>query len=140
MGLIAPIAALLGLEVNSVVSRAKSAVILYGLIGLSLLVAVFFLLGASFMALADTLTPIMAALIFAGVFLLIALGLYLGTLIGHSRRERELVEKRRTSETGAIISTAAVTALPMLLKSPLVRRFGIPAAALAAFAILRSKD
>jgi hypothetical protein len=138
MGLLAPLAALLGLEVSSVVSRAKSAAIIYGLMIVFLLAGMVFLIGAGFMALADYLSPIAAALIFSGVFLLLALGLYLGSLIGRRRSEKEAAEKRRSSETGAFLTTAAITALPMLARSPLLLRLGLPAAAIAAFALLRA--
>jgi hypothetical protein len=140
MGFLAPLAALLGLEVGSVVSRAKSSAVLYGLLGLFTLLGLFFLVAAGFMALADYLTPIIAALIFAGAFLLIALALYLGTLISRRRREREAAEKRRSSETGAFLTTAAITALPMLARSPMLLRLGLPAAAIAAFTLLRGND
>jgi hypothetical protein len=35
------------------------------------------------------------------------------------------------------VTTAAITALPVLLRSPLLRTLGIPAAALAAFLLVR---
>lgn len=139
MGLFAPLAALLGLEASSLMARAKAAAILYTLMGLSLLAALGFLVAAGFMALSDILSPIIAALVCAGLFLLLAFAVYLGSLIGRQKREREVVEKRRSSETGAFLTTAAVTALPMLLKSPMLLRLGIPAA-IAALFVLRPKD
>jgi len=141
MGLLAPLAALLGFEVEGVVARARSTALIYSLIGLFLLVAVGFLLAAAFMALADMVGPIYAALILAGAFLLLALAVYLGSLIGRSRHQRALAERRRASETGAFLTTAAITALPMLAKSPLLVRLGLPAAAIAALALMHdSRD
>lgn len=141
MGLLAPLAALLGLEVEGVTARAKSAVMVYGLIGLCLVIAMGFLLAAAFMALADVLGAMVASLILAGGFLVLALAVYLGSLIGRSRRQRDLAERRRASETGAFLTTAAITALPMLARSPLLVRLGLPAAVIAAFALLHdSKD
>lgn len=140
MGLLAPLAALLGLELSSLADRAKSTAISLALIAVFGLVAAGFLLAAGYIALAEALTPIIAALIFAGVFALLALAVYLGTLVGRSRRQRQIAEKRRSSETSAFLTTAALTALPMLTRSPLLLRLGIPAAAIAAFALMKDKD
>jgi hypothetical protein len=137
MGLLAPLAALLGLEVEGLVARARSTALVYGLIGVCVLAAVGFLLAAGYMALAEIVGPILSALVFAGVFLVLALAVYLGSLIGHGRRQRELAEKRRASETGAFLTTAAITALPLLARSPALLRLGLPAAAIAAIALLR---
>lgn len=141
MGLIAPLAALLGLEVEGVVARAKSAALVYGLIALCLLIALGFVLAASFIVLAEATGTLAAALILAGAFLVLALAVYLGSLIGRGRRQRELADRRRSSETSAFLTTAAITALPLLTKSPALLRLGIPAAAIAAIALLRdTKD
>jgi hypothetical protein len=141
MGLLAPLAALLGLEVEGLTARAKSAIMVYGIIGFCLLIAMGFLLAAGFMALADVVGPILASLILAGGFLILALAVYLGSLIGRSRRQRKLAERRRASETGAFLTTAAITALPVLARSPLLLRLGLPAAVIAAFALLHdNKD
>lgn len=137
MGLLAPLAALLGLEVEGLAARAKSTALIYGLIGIFSIIAVGFLLAAGYMALADVVGPILAALIFAGSFLVLALAVYLGSMIGRGKRQRELAERRRASESGAFLTTAAITALPMLLRSPAIIRLGLPAAAIAAIALLR---
>lgn len=140
MGLIAPLAALLGLEMEGLATRAKSAVLVYGLIGLFLSIAAGFLLAAGYMALAEIVGAIFAALIFGGASLLFALAVYLGSLIGRSKRQRRLAERRRASEAGAFLTTAAITALPLIARSPALLRLGLPAAAIAAFALLRSND
>ncbi len=137
MGLIAPLAALLGFEVEDLVARAKASALTYGLIGAFLALAVGFLLAAGYMVLADAVGPVVAALIIAGVFLVLALAVYLGSLIGKGRRQREVAERRRASETGAFLTTAALTALPLLTRSPMLLRLGLPAAAIAAIALMR---
>jgi len=137
MGLVAPLAALLGLELEGLTTRAKSAVLIYGLIGIFLLIATGFLLAAGFMTLAGIVGAINAALILGGVFLALALAVYLGALIGRGRRQRQLAERRRASETGAFLTTAAITALPLIARSPALLRLGLPAAAIAALALLR---
>ena len=141
MGLLAPLAALLGLEVEGLAARAKAMALIYGIIGICVLIAVGFLLAAAFMALAELVGPILSALIIAGAFLLLALAAYLGSLVGRGRRQRKVAERRRASETGAFLTTAAITALPLLARSPMLLRLGLPAAAIAAIALTRdNKD
>ncbi|MVS99612.1 hypothetical protein [Devosia marina] len=140
MGLISPLASLLGLEVEGLASKAKAAALVWGLIALSCAIAIGFLIAAGFMALADIVGPIIAALILAGTFLVLALAVYLGSLIGRSHRQRELAERRRAKETSTFLTTAALTALPLLTKSPMLLRIGLPAAAIAAIALLRDND
>lgn len=137
MHLLAPLAALLGIEVEAITERVRNAIIVNAvMIGLAL-VGVSFLVAAGFFALAALYGVIYAALIFAAAFLLLALAVFLGTRIGESRRRRELAVKRRSSETGAFVTTAALTALPVLLKSPLLRALSLPAAAIAAYMLIR---
>lgn len=137
MHLLAPLAALLGIEVEAITERVRNAIIVNTvMIGLAL-VGVSFLVAAGFFALADLYGVIYAALIFAAAFLLLALAVFLGTRIGESRRRRQLADKRRSSETGAFVTTAALTALPMLLKSPALRTLSLPAAAIAAYLLIR---
>ncbi|SFC35823.1 hypothetical protein [Devosia psychrophila] len=137
MNLLVPLAALLGIEFDSITERVRNAVILNAVIVAFAAVGAFFLVAAGFFALSDVLGVIYAALIFAAGFLVLALAVYLGSLIGKGRHKREVAEKRRSSETSAFVTTAAITALPVLLRSPLLRTLGIPAAALAAFLLVR---
>jgi hypothetical protein len=81
-----------------------------------------------------------ATLIMAGSFLALALFTYIGLSIGENRRRKRMSERRRASDAGAFLTTAALTALPLLTRSPLLVRLGIPAAALTALALLREKD
>ena len=137
MHLLAPLAALLGIEVEAITERLRNTIIVnVVMIGLAL-VGVSFLVAAGFFALAELYGAIYAALIFAATFLVLALAVYLGTRLGESRRRRELANKRRSSETSAFVTTAALTALPVLLKSPLARTIGLPAAAIAAYLLVR---
>src|SRR5690606_18307888 len=96
-----------------------------------------FLLAAGFLALAEALGGIYAALIFAGGSLLLTLAVYLGARIAEGRHRREGASRRRSSDTGAFVTTAALTALPRRLRSPAIRPSGLPAAAIAAFLLLR---
>jgi hypothetical protein len=52
-------------------------------------------------------------------------------------RARKKCERRRSAETTALVTTATITALPLLLKSSLMKSIGLPlGAALAAFFVL----
>jgi threonine/homoserine/homoserine lactone efflux protein len=139
MHLLAPLAALLGIEVEAITERLRNTIIINVVMIALAVVGVSFLVVAGFLALAQLYGAIYAALILAGGFLLLALAVYLGTRIGEGRRRREAAERRRSTETGAFVTTAALTALPALLKSPLGRAIGIPAAALAAYLLLARK-
>ena len=140
MSLLVPIAALLGFEVEEITDRLKALAIANAVIALFGLLTLVFLLVAGFLALAAQLGPIYAALIFAGVFFVITAGIVIGLQISENARKRRLAEKRRSSETGAFVTTAALTALPVLLKSPLVRNVGLPLAAVVAAAMLIGKS
>ena len=140
MSLLVPIAALLGFEVEEITDRLKALAIANAVIALFGLLTLVFLLVAGFLALAAQLGPIYAALIFAGVFFVITAGIVIGLQISENSRKRRLAEKRRSSETGAFVTTAALTALPILLKSPLIRNVGLPLAAVVAAAMLIGKS
>jgi hypothetical protein len=139
MGLIAPLLALLGIEAESLIARARTSAIIYAVTAIFLMAACIFACLAGYLALAEIFGGIVAAVIMAGGFLLLALAVFAGSRIGQSRRQREVAERRRSSETGAFVTTAAITALPMLMRSPTLLKLGIPAAAIAALAVLRNK-
>jgi arginine exporter protein ArgO len=140
MNLLVPIAALLGFEVEEITDRLKALAIANAVIALFGLLTLVFLLVAGFLALSAQLGPIYAALIFAGVFFVITAGIVIGIQISENSRKRRLAERRRSSETGAFVTTAALTALPILLKSPLIRNVGLPLAAVVAAAMFVGKS
>jgi hypothetical protein len=137
MQFLAPLAALLGIEVEAITERVRNAIIANAVMLVLGMVGAVFLLIAGFLALADLYGPIYAALILGGIFLVLALAVFIGTRIGEGRRRHEAKIKRRTTDTSALVTTAALTALPMLLKSPLARTVGLPAAAIAAYLMVR---
>lgn len=137
MHLVASLAALLGIELEAITERVRNTIIINAVMAVLTFVGLCFLLAAGFFVLADLYGAIFAALILAGVFLALALIVYLAGRIAQSRRRRIVVERRRSSEAGAFVTTAALTALPALLRSPAVRTIGLPAAAVAAFLLLR---
>src|SRR5690606_13543199 len=139
MSLLASLAALLGFEAESMANRAKSLVVSYAIIALLAILGVGFLIGAGYIALADVTGPLAASLIMAGTFIVLALIVYGVARAGEARRKREAEKRRRSSETGAFLTTAALTALPALARSPILLKFGIPAA-LVALLVMRDKD
>ena len=140
LGLLMPLAGLLGLEVEGLGQRVKGLAIVYALILVTAVIGFGFLIAAGYIALSDVLGPLTAALILAGSFLALALVVYIGLAISESQRRKRLAERRRASDTGAFLTTAALTALPLIARSPMLLRLGIPAAAITVLALLREMD
>lgn len=140
LALIAPLASLVGIEADHLASRLKGLAIAYSVIGLLALTGFGFLAGAGYLALSGVVGAIYAALIFGGAFLLLALAVYAGLAIGEARDRKRRMERRRTTDTGALLTTAAVSALPLLTRSPLLVKLGLPAAAVAILMMLRKDE
>lgn len=137
LNLLTPLASLLGIEAEEIVGRMKKNAGLWAAIAAFALIALVFLLVAANAGLTLWVGPIWAPLIIAGAAALIALVIYLVSRIGAGIAERKEAERRRSAETTALVTTAAITAIPLLLKSPLMRSIGLPlGAALAAFFVL----
>jgi uncharacterized integral membrane protein len=137
LSLLYPIASLLGIEAGEIVERMKKNAGLWGAIAAFSLIALVFLLVAANAGLTLWVGPVWAPLIIAGAAAVIALTIYnvsRGTAeIAHKKE----VQRRRSAETTALVTTATITALPLLLKSPLMKSIGLPlGAALAAFFVL----
>lgn len=140
LGLLMPLAGLLGLEVEGIGQRVKGLAIVYALISVCAVIGLAFLLAAGYIALSNAVGHLTATLVLAGSFLAVALAVYIGLAISESRRRKRLAERRHSSDAGAFLTTAALTALPLLTRSPMLLRLGIPAAALTVLALLREKD
>jgi len=140
MNLLVPLAGLLGIEIEAITDRVKTLIIVNTVIAVFGVIGVVFLLIAGFLALSDVYGSIYAALIFGGVFVVLALAVFLGAKIGEGKRHRQIAERKKTHDTNAFITTAALSVLPVLLRSPTVRAVGIPAAAVAAFFLARKAD
>ncbi len=137
LGLLYPIASLLGIEAGEVVERMKKNAGLWGAIAVFALIALVFLLVAAHAGLTLWVGPVWAPLIIAGGAAVVALTLYAVSRVTAEIAHKKEVERRRSAETTAMVTTATLTALPLLLKSPLVRSVGLPlGAALAAFLVL----
>jgi len=137
LALLYPIASLLGIEAGELVERVKKNGALWGAIALFGVIALIFGLIAAHTALALWVGPVYAPLLIAAVSALIAAAIYLAShAVAEVAHKRE-VQRRRSAETTALVTTATVTALPLLMKSPLMRQIGRPiGGALAALYLL----
>jgi len=138
MPLLGPLAALLGIEIEAITDRVRTLMIVYAVIGALTLTGLIFLLVAAYLALAGVIGPIYSALVIAVAMLVIAGIVLLAIRMGEARRRREIAQRRRSSEAGAFATTAALTALPAVVRSPSLRLLAIPAVAAAAFVLVRN--
>ena len=139
LALLAPLASLLGMDLDALRQRIQSQAVVYGIVGVFLLICVSFLLVATNSALSLWVGPVIAPLIVAGVALVLALVALLVGQMQQAAAARRAAEDRHSAETMALITSAAVTAAPLILKSSLLREVGIPAggALLAAYLLTR---
>ena len=140
MHLLAQFATLFGLEAEALVDRAKSQAVIAGAIGFFSLIAVAFLLVAAYLGLTEWIGPIWAALAIAGAAIVVALIIYLWSRAAEANRRRLAAERRRENEANNLIATAALSAIPMALSSPTVRRIAVPLAALAAVVFFTRRE
>jgi hypothetical protein len=137
LSLLGPLASILGIEVGEMVERLKQNGVLWGAILLFALVAFVFLLVGANGALGLWVGPLWAPFVMAGGAALVALVVYVATRISAHVAHSKEVQRRRSAETTALVTTAAVTAVPLLFGSPLMKRIGLPlGGALAALFIL----
>jgi hypothetical protein len=139
LALLGPLGALLGIEAASFKEKLKRQAVLWGTLGVLALIALAFILVAINTALGYAVGPIVAPLIIAGAALLIGIVVF---LVFHFRETVEAhneAEKKRRAEVTALITTAAITAIPLIL--PTLKKVGVPAggAAAAVFSLLNSK-
>jgi len=133
MGFLAPLATLLGVEVETLLERVKGSAVAFAAIGLFSLICVFFLLVALYAWLTDWVGPIWSPLIIAAAALVIALILFGALHIQQAALRRRAEERRREAQETALVAGAALGALPELLRSPLVRNVGLPLALYVGF-------
>lgn len=140
LSLLYPIASLLGIEAGELVERMKKNAGLWGAIAAFGLIALIFLLVAANAGLTLWVGPVWAPLIIAGVAAVIALAIYVVSRITAEIAHKKEVERRRSAETTALVTTATITAIPLLLRSPLLKTIGIPLGAALAALFLLSKS
>ena len=133
MGFLAPLATLLGVEVETLLERVKGSAVAFAANGLFSLICVFFLLVALYAWLTDWVGPIWSPLIIAAAARVIALILFGALHIQQAALRRRAEERRREAQETALVAGAALGALPELLRSPLVRNVGLPLALYVGF-------
>lgn len=139
MHLLALAASVLGIEVDELLDNFKrnamawSAVALFALIGLAFLLVA---LNAWFTVMWG---PIVAPLVIGGGAIIVAAVIYAVIAIMDGMARRHAAEKRNAAEKTALVTTAALTALPLVLQSSLMKKVGIPIGGALAAAYLLSR-
>lgn len=117
-------------EAMDIARRARTTLIVYVLVAILALTGIGFLVGAGYIAAAQRYGSLEAAIGFGLGFLAAAIIILVARSIVSSARRRR--EKRRSIDLATIIGAAAVTALPVLLRS----KGGIAAPLIAAVAYM----
>lgn len=133
MGLLGSLASLFGIETEALLQRLKESAVAVAAIGLFILIGITFLLVAAYTALIWWVGPLWSPLIIAAAALVIALILYIALRIQAAAQKRRREERARETETTALVAGAALSALPELFHSSLIRNIGLPLALYAAF-------
>jgi hypothetical protein len=139
MHLLLPLASILGIETDVLIDRMRKNAMAWGAIGLFGLIGLAFLLVAAHTALVDWIGPIWAPVLIAGVSIAIAATIYVVIRIMDDIVSRREAQRRHSAETTALVTTAAITAIPMVMKSPLMRTIGLPVGGALAALYLLSK-
>jgi hypothetical protein len=139
LAILGPLGALLGLEAAALKARLQRQVILFGILGALGLISVTFLLVSINTALSYAVGPVIAPLIIAGAALFIALVVFLVFHFRENAERERLADKQRSAEVTALVTTAAITALPLII--PTMKKLGVPAggALAAAYSLLQAK-
>ncbi len=136
MGLLGPLASLLGIETDTLLQRLRESAVALAAIGLFALICLTFLLVALYTALIWWVGPMWSPLIIAAGALVVALILLIAWRIQQAALKRRAEERRQEAETTALIPGAAASAIPGLLRSPALRNVGLPIALYAGFLLL----
>lgn len=142
LSLLGPLASLLGIEVGTLIERYRRDAFVWVAIASFIGIGGLFLLIAANSALTLSFGPVVAPLMMAGGALVIALLVYLAARIHAAYGARAEAERRHSAETTALVTTAAMTAVPLLAKSGLLRKVGLPlgGALAAAYFLSRSSS
>jgi hypothetical protein len=141
LAVMGPLLALLGIEAGEISANIKRQAIVWSLIAALGLVALTFILVALNNALAYSFGPVVAPLIIAVVAGVIAVLVFAVAHIQDSIAAKKAAEKKKHAEITALVTTAIITAVPLILKSPLFKEIGLPAgAALASALMLKPRD
>lgn len=139
MNLLFPLASILGIEVGDLLDRFKQNAIAWSAIAFFALVGVVFLLVALYTGMVDWLGPIWGPLAIAGGALFVALAIFIGIRIAAGVVAHREAQRKHSAEKAALVTTAAITAVPMLLRSPIMKQIGLPVGGALAALYLLSK-
>lgn len=139
MHLLALAASVLGIEVDELLEHFKKNVMAWSAVALFALVGFVFLLVALNAWFTALWGPIIAPLAIAGGALIIAGAIWAAIAITDSIAKRRAAQRRNATEKTALVTTAALTAVPLLLKSDIMRKIGIPVGGALAAAYLLAK-
>jgi hypothetical protein len=139
LALLSPLASLLKIETSGLIAHYKREAIVWSIVGAFLAIGFIFLLVAATNGLSLQFGPVVAPLIMAGTALVLALGVYLASLVAGSAARRAETEARHSAETTALVTSAAIAAAPMILRSSALRKAALPMGGAIAAAYLLSK-
>jgi small neutral amino acid transporter SnatA (MarC family) len=111
------LASLAAMDVAAFTRRLRRNAILYALVLLFLLTAYGLLVAALAVYLAGIWGTSMALLAVAGGALVLAFAVYLGVVIANGAEQRRKRDAAASNSSKALMMTAALTALPLLVKS-----------------------
>ncbi len=139
MQLLVLAASVLGIEVDELLEHVKRNAMAWSAVALFALIGVAFLLVALQAWFTLMWGPIVAPLVIGGGGLVIAGGIWATVAITDGIAKRRAAERRNSAEKTALVTTAALTALPLVLKSDLMKKVGIPIGGALAAAYLLAK-
>jgi fatty acid desaturase len=139
MHLLALAASVLGIEVDELLEHFKKNAMAWSAVALFALIALVFVLVALNAWFTLMWGPIVAPLLIAAGALVIALAVYAVIAITDGIARRHAAQRRNSAEKTALVTTAALTALPLVLKSDLMKKVGIPIGGALAAAYLLAK-
>ena len=140
MQFLLPLASILGIEVDELIERVRKNVIAWSVVALFGVIGLAFILVAANNAATLAWGPVVGPLMVALVAIVIAVAIWAVMAIIEGIARRKALEQRHAQEKTALVTTAALTALPMILQSPLMRKVGIPVGGALAAAFLLSKS
>lgn len=132
------ITGLIGTEVSVMAARAKRNAILYAIIICAALIGVIFLLVAAYHALSFSVGPVHAGLLLAAAFFAVAIVAFIINRILESAQKRRQELRRAQIDSNALLTAAALTAVPTVLKRPLLA-VALPIIGLVAYELLSRK-
>ena len=139
MHLLALAASVLGIEIDELLEHFKRNAMAWSAVAFFALIGIAFLLVALHAWFALLWGPIVAPLAIAGGAIVITIVIWAAIVISDGIARRRATERRNAAEKTALVTTAALTALPLMLKSDLMRKIGIPVGGALAAAYLLAK-